>query len=45
MMEEELKAFRTLNGRPYRLLPLPMASAVYDEEHLSLIHISDSDKQ
>ena len=33
MMEEELKAFRTLNGRPYRLLPLPMASAVYDEEH------------
>lgn len=33
MMEEELKAFRTLDGRPYRLLPLPMASAVYDEEH------------
>ena len=29
MMEEELKAFRTLDGRPYRLLPLPMASAVY----------------
>ena len=33
MMEEELKAFRTLDGRPYRLLPLPMASAVYDEEY------------
>ena len=33
MMEEELKAFRTLDGKPYRLLPLPMASAVYDEEH------------
>ena len=29
MMEEELKAFRTLDGKPYRLLPLPMASAVY----------------
>lgn len=31
-MEEELAAFRTPEGAPYRLLPLPMASAVYDEE-------------
>lgn len=31
-MEEELSAFRTLNGSPYRLLPLPMASPVYDED-------------
>ncbi len=31
-MEEELQAFTTLDGQPYRLLPLPMAEAVYDEE-------------
>jgi agmatine deiminase len=31
-MEEELKAFRTLEGKPYRLLALPMADAVYDED-------------
>lgn len=29
-MEEELKAFRTPEGNPYRLLPLPMADAIYD---------------
>ncbi|MCD7914770.1 MAG: agmatine deiminase family protein [Tannerellaceae bacterium] len=27
-MEEELKAFRQLNGEPYRLIPLPMADPV-----------------
>ncbi|MDR2041155.1 MAG: agmatine deiminase family protein [Tannerella sp.] len=27
-MEEELKAFRTLAGQPYRLIPLPMADRV-----------------
>ncbi|MDR0795937.1 MAG: agmatine deiminase family protein, partial [Tannerella sp.] len=27
-MEEELKAFRTLDGHPYRLIPLPMADEV-----------------
>ena len=32
LMEEQLRSFRTLDGRPYRLLPLPMASAQYDEE-------------
>ena len=31
-MEEELKAFRTATGEPYRLLPLPMAAPAYDEE-------------
>ena len=31
-MEEELAAFRTPGGEPYRLLPLPMASPVYDED-------------
>ncbi|WP_455674703.1 agmatine deiminase family protein [Phocaeicola sp.] len=31
-MEEELKTFRTLDGKPYRLLPLPMADAIYDED-------------
>ncbi|MGL5980454.1 MAG: agmatine deiminase family protein [Phocaeicola sp.] len=31
-MEEELKAFRTLAGEPYRLLPLPMAAAAFDSD-------------
>lgn len=31
-MESQLKTFRTLEGKPYRLLPLPMAEAVYDED-------------
>jgi len=30
-MECELKAFSTLNGKPYRLVPLPMATPVYHE--------------
>lgn len=30
-MERELQAFRTLCGNPYRLVPLPMAEAVYEE--------------
>jgi agmatine/peptidylarginine deiminase len=29
LMEEELKSFKTLEGKPYRLIPLPMAEAVY----------------
>ena len=34
-MEEELKAFRTLEGKPYQLIALPMADAVeFDEERL-----------
>lgn len=31
-MEKELQSFHTPDGAPYRLLPLPMASPVYDEE-------------
>ncbi len=31
-MAAELKAFRTRDGKPYRLIPLPWPSAVYDEE-------------
>lgn len=31
-MEAELQVFRTTEGKPYRLLPLPMADACYDEE-------------
>lgn len=31
-MEDELKALRTLQGKPYRLLPLPMADAIYEGE-------------
>ena len=30
-MEEELRAWVTLDGKPYRLIPLPMAEAVWDE--------------
>ena len=31
-MEKQLQTFRTLDGKPYRLLPLPMAAPVYDED-------------
>lgn len=31
LMEEQLRTFTTIQGTPYRLLPLPMADAVYDE--------------
>lgn len=31
-MEEQLKTFRTLDGNPFRLLPLPMPNPVRDEE-------------
>lgn len=31
-MEDELRAFRTRDGRPYRLIPLPWPSATFDEE-------------
>ena len=30
-MEEQLKTFRTLDGKPYRLLPLPMPRPMYDD--------------
>ena len=30
-MEEELKSFRTIEGEPYNLIPLPMATPVYEE--------------
>ena len=29
---EHCKTFRTLNGDPFRLLPLPMPDAIYDAE-------------
>lgn len=29
-MEEQLQSFRTLEGKPYRLLPLPMADAIFE---------------
>ena len=29
-MEEQLKTFRTLDGKPYNLLPLPMADAIIE---------------
>lgn len=30
-MEKQLESFRTLDGRPYRLLKLPMPQAMYDD--------------
>ncbi len=30
-MEAELHAFRTMEGRPYQLFPLPMPDAIFDE--------------
>lgn len=32
LMEEQLKSFRTIEDEPYRLIPLPMPEAVYDED-------------
>jgi len=31
-MEEELQSFRTIKDKPYRLIPLPMCEAKYDQE-------------
>lgn len=31
LMEKQLKTFRTLEGKPYRLLPLPMADAIVED--------------
>lgn len=31
-MEQQLQQFRTLDGRPYRLVPLPMAAPAFDSE-------------
>lgn len=31
-MEKELQAFETLEGKPYQLIPLPMATACYAED-------------
>lgn len=35
-MEAQLQTFRTRQGKPFRLIALPMADAVYDEEGLRL---------
>lgn len=32
LMEEELKAMRTTEGKPFRLLPLPMTNPIFDED-------------
>ena len=32
LMEEQLGSFRTLRGKPYRLVPLPMAKPVFDKK-------------
>ncbi len=33
LMEEELRGLRTMGGKPYRLLRLPLPRPVFDEEH------------
>lgn len=33
LMEEELRGLRTMGGKPYRLLKLPLPRPVFDEEH------------
>ncbi|MBB4037156.1 agmatine/peptidylarginine deiminase [Dysgonomonas hofstadii] len=35
-MEEQLKTFTDYKGDPYKLIPLPMAKAVYDEDNTRL---------
>ena len=32
LMEAQLQTFRTMDGLPYRLISLPMAKAIYDED-------------
>jgi agmatine/peptidylarginine deiminase len=32
-MEKELDAFRTLNGEPFQLIPLPMADPVFEDDY------------
>ena len=32
-MEEQLKTFRTLDGKPYRLVPLPLPDALYLDDY------------
>lgn len=36
LMEQQLQGFRTSEGKPYRLIPLPMAHAQYDESGMRL---------
>ncbi len=31
-LEEELKTLRTIDGKPYRLIPLPQPDAIYDDD-------------
>ncbi len=31
-MEEQLQTFKMVDGKPYKLVPLPMSDAIYDEE-------------
>ena len=32
LMEEQLRSFRTIDGKPYRLLKLPLPHPIYDED-------------
>lgn len=44
-LEEELKTLRTLDDKPYRLIPLPQPSAIYDDgETLSDIPSADAER-
>ena len=41
-MEAELQAFRTLDGRPYRLVPLPLPDPVFEEDFEANDHLHTS---
>ena len=38
LMEEQLKTFRTIDGRPYRLKKLPMPRPIYDNGQWSMVN-------
>ncbi|MDO4172637.1 MAG: agmatine deiminase family protein, partial [Prevotellaceae bacterium] len=40
-LEEELKALRTIDGQPYRLIPLPQPKAIYDNGEQLLSSMED----
>ncbi len=45
LMEEQLRTFRTTDGRPYRLLPLPLPHPIYEDSPLSPIENCKSENR
>ena len=44
LMEQELRQLRTLSGQPYRLIPLPMPAAIYEEDFAPVPTADKSDR-